>query len=95
MTDSRKRFNSAVGTPCRRAVEEGLLDPKRTVQIGIRGSIYSPDDMSFAESSGMRVIYMEEFSKLGPAKVTLTGGWMRERDEGTGWYATGNIDFSF
>ncbi|HET6621566.1 MAG TPA: agmatinase, partial [Dongiaceae bacterium] len=57
------------GTPFRRAVEEGLLDPKRTVQIGIRGSIYSPDDMSFAENSGMRVIYMEEFTKLGPAKV--------------------------
>jgi len=57
------------GTPFRRAVEEGLLDPKRTVQIGIRGSIYSPDDMSFAESSGMRVIYMEEFVKLGAAKV--------------------------
>ncbi len=57
------------GTPFRRAVEEGLLDPKRTVQIGIRGSIYSPDDMSFAENSGMRVIYMEEFAKLGPAKV--------------------------
>ncbi|HKP27244.1 MAG TPA: agmatinase [Dongiaceae bacterium] len=57
------------GTPFRRAVEEGLLDPKRTVQIGIRGSIYSSDDMSFAESSGMRVIYMEEFVKLGTAKV--------------------------
>ena len=57
------------GTPFRRAVEEGLLDPKRTVQIGIRGSIYSPDDMSFAENSGMRVIYMEEFAKLGAAKV--------------------------
>jgi guanidinopropionase len=57
------------GTPFRRAVEEGLLDPKRTVQIGIRGSIYSPDDMSFAEESGMRVIYMEEFAKLGPEKV--------------------------
>jgi guanidinopropionase len=57
------------GTPFRRAVEEGLLDPKRTVQIGIRGSIYSPDDMSFAEGSGMRVIYMEEFVKLGAAKV--------------------------
>jgi len=27
-------------TPFRRAVEEGLLDPKRTVQIGIRGSMY-------------------------------------------------------
>ncbi len=57
------------GTPFRRAVEEGLLDPKRTVQIGIRGSIYSPDDMSFAENSGMRVIYMEDFTKLGPEKV--------------------------
>jgi guanidinopropionase len=57
------------GTPFRRAVEEGLLDPKRVVQIGIRGSIYSSDDMEFAESSGMRVVYMEEFAKLGPAKV--------------------------
>jgi guanidinopropionase len=42
------------------------------VQIGIRGSIYAPDDMDFAESSGMRVIYMEEFTKLGPAKVIET-----------------------
>jgi guanidinopropionase len=57
------------GTPFRRAVEEGLLDPKRVVQIGIRGSIYSADDMEFAESSGMRVIYMEEFAKLGVEKV--------------------------
>jgi guanidinopropionase len=57
------------GTPFRRAVEEGLLDPKRVVQVGIRGSIYSAGDMDFAESSGMRVIYMEEFAKLGPAKV--------------------------
>jgi guanidinopropionase len=57
------------GTPFRRAVEEGLLDPKRVVQIGIRGSIYSADDMAFAESSGMRVIYMEEFTRLGVEKV--------------------------
>ena len=57
------------GTPFRRAVEEGLLDPKRVVQIGIRGSIYSADDMEFAESSGMRVIYMEEFCKLGVEKT--------------------------
>ena len=57
------------GTPFRRAVEEGLLDPKRVVQIGIRGSIYSADDMAFAENSGMRVIYMEEFTRLGVEKV--------------------------
>ena len=57
------------GTPFRRAVEEGLLDPKRTIQIGIRGSIYYPDDMAFAEESGMRVVYMEEFTEMGPEAV--------------------------
>jgi guanidinopropionase len=57
------------GTPFRRAVEEGLLDPRRVIQIGIRGSIYSTDDMDFAESAGMRVVYMEEFAKLGVEKV--------------------------
>jgi guanidinopropionase len=53
------------GTPFRRAVEEGLLDPKRTVQIGIRGSIYSAEDEAFAEESGIRVIHMEEFADIG------------------------------
>lgn len=53
------------GTPFRRAIEEELLDPSRIVQIGIRGSIYSPDDMSFAEQAGIRVIYIEEFFDLG------------------------------
>lgn len=48
------------GTPFRRAVEEGLLDPKRTVQIGIRGSVYDPADLDFAKAVGIRVIHMEE-----------------------------------
>ena len=41
------------GTLFRRAVEEGLLDPKRTIQIGIRGSVYDLHDMDFANDSGM------------------------------------------
>jgi len=53
------------GTPFRRAVEEGLLDPKRVVQIGIRGSLYDAHDMDFAHESGMRVITIEEFYDLG------------------------------
>jgi len=57
------------GTPFRRAVEEGLIDPKRTIQIGIRGSIYGAEDMAFAEDNGMRVIYIEEYFKLGADKV--------------------------
>ena len=57
------------GTPFRRAVEEGLIDPKRTIQIGIRGSIYGSEDMAFAEDNGMRVIYIEEYFQMGADKV--------------------------
>lgn len=55
----------AHGTPFRRAVEEGLLDPKRTIQIGIRSSLYAPDDLDFAISSGMRVVFIEELYEKG------------------------------
>ena len=57
------------GAPFRRAVEEGLLDPERTIQIGIRGSVNEPDIWQFSHDSGMRVIYMEEFYELGIKRV--------------------------
>ncbi len=53
------------GAPFARAVEEGLLDPGRTVQIGIRGAINDRDVWRFSHESGMRVIYMHEFMELG------------------------------
>jgi guanidinopropionase len=57
------------GTPFRRAVEEKLLDPKRVVQIGIRGSIYDPDDHGWARDHGIKIIYMEEFVRRGGEEV--------------------------
>ena len=57
------------GAPFRRAVEEGLLDPKRTIQIGIRGPLNDLDIWKFSHDSGMRVIYMDEFYDLGPKAV--------------------------
>ena len=57
------------GTPFRRAVEEGLLDPKRTVQIGIRGAQNSEEGWTFSVESGMRVIFIEEFIELGVKAV--------------------------
>lgn len=57
------------GAPFSRAVEEGLLDPERTVQIGIRGSINDLDLWKFSHDSGMRVIYMEEFYRSGVEKT--------------------------
>lgn len=53
------------GAPFSRAVEEGLLDPKRTIQIGIRGSVNDPDIWKFSHDSGMRVIYIEEYLDMG------------------------------
>jgi guanidinopropionase len=53
------------GTPFRRAIEEGLLDPKRVVQIGIRGSTYSNDDGVWTRERGVRVIPIEEVEELG------------------------------
>jgi len=53
------------GAPFRRAVEEGLLDPKRVIQIGIRGTTNVPDMWKFSTESGMRVLPMDEFQDKG------------------------------
>ena len=57
------------GTPFRRAIEEELLDPKRVVQIGLRGSMYDREDFDFAEAVGVRCIRIEEFFARGVADV--------------------------
>ncbi|MCO6390144.1 agmatinase [Aliihoeflea aestuarii] len=57
------------GTPFRRGIEEGLIDPKRFVQIGIRGSIYDAGEHDWALAQGVRIIYMEEFVRRGATDV--------------------------
>lgn len=57
------------GTPFRRAVEEGLLEPGRVVQIGIRGTAYGREDLDFARAVGIRVIAIEEFFRRGVEDV--------------------------
>lgn len=62
-------FKYTHGTPFRRAIEEGVLDPKRTIQIGLRGSMYDLDDFEYGEKMGVRLMRIEEAMELGPAKV--------------------------
>jgi guanidinopropionase len=62
-------FNFTHGTPFRRAIEEGVLDPKRTIQIGLRGSMYDSDDFEYGEKMGVRLMRIEEAMELGPQKV--------------------------
>ena len=57
------------GTPFRRAVEEGVVDPRRFVQIGIRGTAYNLDDIEWGEAQGIRIIRIEELHDRGIADV--------------------------
>ncbi len=50
----------AHGTPFRRAIEEGLIEPSRMVQIGLRATGYEADDFDWPRSQGVRVVQVEE-----------------------------------
>ncbi|MFM1862397.1 MAG: agmatinase [Gemmobacter sp.] len=86
-------FNGSLythGTPFRRAVEEGLLDPARVCMIGIRGTAYDSEDRDFARSVGIRVIPIEEFHARGTADVMAEARAIA----GTGpTYVSYDIDF--
>ncbi len=78
------------GTPFRRAVEEGLLDPKRVIQIGLRGSMYDEEDRDFAAAEGIRLILIEEFFARGVEDVMAEA---REIAGNGATYISYDIDF--
>lgn len=82
------RYNH--GTPFRRAVEEGLINPKRYVLIGIRGTAYGREDWDFAASVGIRIIPIAEFHARGPEDVMAE---VREIVGPGPVYVTYDIDF--
>ncbi|MCC8108893.1 MAG: agmatinase [Planctomycetes bacterium] len=55
----------AHGTPFRRACEEGLLDTAHSVQVGIRGSQYGPEDIQGSLDLGFQVITANELHEMG------------------------------
>jgi guanidinopropionase len=55
------------GCPMRNAVEAGVVDPSRSIQVGIRGTAELL--WQFSYDCGMRVIHIEEFYELGWRKV--------------------------
>jgi agmatinase len=64
------------GSPFRRALEEGILDPSRSLLAGMRGPVYGEEDLGMAQEMGFEVIPCDEL-------VTLTadeyGARVRER----------------
>lgn len=78
------------GTPFRRALEEGLIDPSTSIQIGMRGSLYDPDDFKIAADLGFKVIPGYELHKMSAEQL---GKIIKERVGDTKVFLTFDIDF--
>jgi len=53
------------GSPFYYAVQEGLVDPRRFVQVGIRGPMYGPDDFAFHRQHRVTVFDIDEVFRIG------------------------------
>src|SRR5215208_6045657 len=73
------------GTPFRRAVEEGLLEPSCSIQVGMRGSIYDKNDWDDARKMGFDLVPTDEVRKLGIPRVIDR---IRERATGAKTYVS-------
>ncbi len=54
------------GTPFRRALEEGLLAPERSVLAGMRGPLYSAADIGEAREMGFDIVAGDELRAMDP-----------------------------
>jgi len=54
------------GTTFKRAVEEGLIEPRASVQAGLRGSLYGAEDLDSARALGFAVLSCDQLRTLGP-----------------------------
>jgi agmatinase len=79
------------GTVFKRACEEGLLDPARCVQAGMRGSLYGPDDYQVSRDLGMTILPWLELRELGPAAY---GDLIREKLGNGPAFFTFDVDFA-
>lgn len=52
------------GTPFRRAIEEGLLIKERSAHVGIRGSLYSADDLADDAELGFTIVHARDFHTM-------------------------------
>lgn len=57
------------GTPFRRAWQEGLLDADHTMHVGIRGSLYSRDDLTEDATMGFSIVPARDLDRLGADRV--------------------------
>lgn len=78
------------GTPFRRALEEGLIDPQCSSQIGLRGSLYDAEDARVSSEAGFHVVTGPELHEQG---IPRTLEQIRARLGSGPVYLSFDIDF--
>jgi agmatinase len=77
------------GTPFRRALEEGLVLPERSLLAGMRGPLYSRADIAEARALGFEIVPDGELRAMEPAEY---GRRVRTRVGDTPAYMSFDID---
>jgi agmatinase len=80
----------AHGTMFRRAIEEGVIDPARTLQAGIRGPLYGAEDEAIPAELGVDTISWGQLRELGPERLAQRA---RARLGGRPAFLTFDVDF--
>jgi agmatinase len=78
------------GTVFRRAVEEGLLAQERSIQVGMRGSLYALGDLEASRELGFELTTTDEIRKIG---IQGTVRRIRERVKDAKVYVSLDVDF--
>jgi len=78
------------GTPIRRAVEEGLIAPERSIQVGLRGGLYGAEDYALSTDIGLQIVPATEVRERGLPAVAAQ---VRERLGDGPCFVTFDIDF--
>ncbi len=91
-TDTRPGHDraSATGTTFAHAAAEGLVDPKGSIHLGMRGTMYSPGVLEFTRSLGYEII---EFSALRAQGIEATLAHLHQRLAGRPVYLCWDMDF--
>jgi agmatinase len=85
---AEKKYSA--GTPFRRAVEERIVSPEHSIQIGMRGSLFQSNDVSQSVELGYEVVTTDEIFATGPDKLIAR---IRARTSGRPVYVTFDLDF--
>jgi agmatinase len=78
------------GTPFYWAIKEGLINPNHSIQVGIRGPLYSKEALDYPKSKGIEIITGPQLHDMGVRGAVEA---IRRRIEGQPVYVTFDIDF--